>query len=480
MINDKNPFILKLLKNVLIVVISQQFSRVVLILLLPFFTPHLTKFDFGVWGLILTYTGLLGGIKDLGLAQMVVNSFFQRRISYEKIWRLYFGWLLIWSLAFALIQAIVLWYSLNFISVEEKVFIIGGFSFISIVIDPYLVFLFRFHQLNSKFNTIAVNSFLSGLISISVSYYLIVVEKAGYKGWVWALFIGQTVSFLHFLLTAIVRRIRIYPIFKHKPALLMNALRVGIPIIPHQYSPFILNASDRIVMDKMKVSINDIGLYSLGYNVGSLSDSIGSVVSMVLSPSYLRLFNEKKMMVVRTFTFYLQFFFLFVTILLCIWLRELFPLLIKNAQLQDSYHIAAIVFLSFSFRPLYVVPISVLGFYGKTASLWKITLIGGIINIVLNIILIPIFGFYIAAVTTFAAYLFIAVAGYFLKAFKEICKETFRIGWWVLFILTTSVLTYMLLDVNFYLKLFISTGILFLLVVNIVKLNSLNKEYRII
>ena len=450
-----------------------------MILLLPFLTPYLSKYDFGIWGLILTYTGLLGGIKDLGLAQLVVNAFFQRKLSFEKIWRLYFGWLLVWSLAFTLIQAVVLWYSLDFLTLEERLFVIGGFSFISLVIDPYLLFIFRFYQLNGRFNTIALNAFLSGFLSIAVAYYLIVVQKAGYKGWVWALFISQTISFLHYFITAMINRIRIFPVFRRKSSLLFHALRIGIPTIPHQYSPFILNASDRFVMDKMKVPINDIGSYSLGYSVGSLSDSIGSVITMILGPSYLKLFNEKKMPIARQMTFYLQFIFLFVTVLVCIWLRELFPLLIKNPELQDSYRIAAVVFLSFSFRPLYIIPINALGFFGKTSSLWKITLVGGIINIILNLIFIPIFGFFIAAVTTFASYLFIAVAGYFLKHFREICKEKFRIGWWILLILGVSLFAYYMMNAALYLKLLISAAVLFLTAVNLMRLNALNKQYNI-
>ena len=450
-----------------------------MILLLPFLTPYLSKSDFGIWGLILTYTGLLGGIKDLGLAQMVVNVYFQRRLSFEKIWRLYFGWLLVWSLAFTLIQAIILWYSLGFVTLEERLFIIGGFSFMSLVIDPYLLFIFRFYQLNGRFNTIALNAFLSGFLSIAVAYYLIVVQKAGYKGWVWALFISQTISFLHFFIAALINRIRIYPVFRQKASLLFKVLKVGIPTIPHQYSPFILNASDRFVMDKMKVPISDIGSYSLGYSVGSLSDSIGSVITMILGPSYLKLFNERKMTLARQMTFYLQFIFLFMTVLLCTWLRELFPLLIKNPELQDSYRIAAVVFLSFSFRPLYIIPINALGFFGKTSSLWKITLIGGIINIILNLIFIPIFGFFIAAVTTFVSYLFIAVAGYFLKNFREVCTENFRIGWWILLILGVSLFSYYMIDAALYLKIFLSTVSLVLISVNIIRLNALNKQYKI-
>jgi O-antigen/teichoic acid export membrane protein len=461
-------------------VLGQQFARVLSVFLLPFLTPYLTSYDFGVWGLVLTYTGLLSGIKDFGLTQLVVNVFFQRKKNYQTIWRLYYGWLLLWSIAFVLIQALVLWVALYYLSHGQKFLIIGIFSFLSFAVDPYVLFIFRFNQLSNKFSAIAFNSLLSGIASIVVVYYLVVKLRMGYMGWVWSFFAAQSLSFIHYWFAALKSKLKMAPIFAYRPHLFRNAMKVGMPTIPHNYSAYILNASDRMVMDWVKVPIDRIGLYSLGYNIGMVADSIGSAVTMILSALYLKLFSEKKVEVIKKVTFSLQFVFLFVSVLVCIWIKELFPILIKNLTLLEAYKVTFVIILSYAFRPLYVVPVNILGFAGHTNALWKITFSGAVINIALNLMLVPIYGYFVAAITTFFSLLFIGVAGYFLKPFKEICKEDFKIVLWTLFIVGLSTGAYFVLEAPLWIKAVTTLLLLVFLAVQTRKLNMLIRKYKLL
>jgi O-antigen/teichoic acid export membrane protein len=460
-------------------VLGQQLSRVLSVILLPFLTPYLTKLDFGVWGLVLTYTGLLAGIKDFGLTQLIVNVFFKRTNRYSVIWKVYFGWLLLWSILFVILQALILWFSLYYVAFEDRIQIIAIFSIVGLVTDPYILFVFRYNQLSNRFNVIALNSLITGSLSIFVAYYLIAKLKMGYMGWVWSFFIAQLTSFVHYYIVAVKNKMQLRPVFCYRQGLFKEAIKVGWPTIPHNYSSYILNASDRVVMDKMKVPINDIGVYNLGYSIGLIGDSIGSAVTMILSPIYLKLFTQKEYKVIKQMTFCLQFIFLFFTLLIGIWIKELFPILIRNESLQVAYKVTFVIIISYSFRPLYIMPVNLLGFTGRTSALWKITSVGAIVNVVLNIIFIPIYGYFAAAVVTFLSLFLIAFIGYRLRSFKEVFPEDFRILSWAVLIFTLSGLAYIVIESNMWVKIIATVSLMVLLVKNFLKLNNLNRNYNL-
>ncbi|MGZ4089401.1 MAG: hypothetical protein ACXVNO_01685, partial [Bacteroidia bacterium] len=183
--------------------------------------------------------------------------------------------------------------------------------------------------------------------------------------------------------------------------------------------------------------------------------------------------------IAKEVTFHLQFIFLFASLLVGIWIKELFPLLINNQSLLVAYKITFVIILSYSFRPLYVMPVNFLGYTGRTSALWKITFIGALVNIVLNIICIPIYGFFVAAIVTFISLLLIAIIGYFLKSFKDVCTEDFKILWWALLILILSGLAYLVLEAGIWIKSLATVSLLYFLVRNIFKLNILHRNYKL-
>ena len=76
----------KLFGNSLIYAIGPQLPKIVSIFLLPLYTQKLTELDYGFLGLYTMYLGLIGGVRDLGFSQPMVNVFFK----YPKKRRYYY------------------------------------------------------------------------------------------------------------------------------------------------------------------------------------------------------------------------------------------------------------------------------------------------------------------------------------------------------------------------------------------------------
>src|SRR5690606_20085589 len=117
----------------------------------------------------------------------------------------------------------------------------------------------------------------------------------------------------------------------------------------------------------------------------------------------------------RNLIFFLQIGFIAASFLVCLWCKELFQLLIKNDELQQAYGIAIIIIMGYNYRPMYWAVVNRLGFFEKTQHLWKISFVAGMLNLVLNFIFIPLFGYIAAAYTTFVSLLVIGFSGFLLS-----------------------------------------------------------------
>lgn len=83
----------KIFKNSLFYGIAPQIPAVASLLVLPLITPHLTKFDFGIRGILFAYIGVLTVFRSLGLQVVYVNSFFHSPMQYKWAWRQLFGFI---------------------------------------------------------------------------------------------------------------------------------------------------------------------------------------------------------------------------------------------------------------------------------------------------------------------------------------------------------------------------------------------------
>lgn len=446
----------KLFSHSLIYAVGPQLPKIVSLFLLPLYTKNLNSIDYGIIGVLGTFTALLSGVRDLGMSQPMANVFFKYPRKWKKIWSSFYGLLTLWSLPIFLIQTTIIWFSMHNL--------VGAYNILRIILLHTISLLFfelpikfgsYYFQLSAKPLPIAFISAISGIVTITAQYIFVVKLGLGYMAFIYSYFIASIIPFLYFsYYTAFV--LKLFPLFKIKRSLLKYHLKVALPTIPHNYSSYLLNTSDRLVMTFLGIPPASIGLYSFAYNFGNYADMVGSSVGMAISPFSLRGYALNKEYLTRNLFFLMQLLFLTGTAVLCIWIKEVFSILVKNDALFFTYSMAIIIILSYVFRPLYWCVINLLGFKEKTSALWKITLIGGVLNIILNLIFIPIFGVVAACYTTFIALLYIGFAGFFLNEFKQVSTVKYYAKEWLICILFVAICTYFLRDTQTKFKIFYS------------------------
>ncbi|WP_443936881.1 lipopolysaccharide biosynthesis protein [Pedobacter sp. MW01-1-1] len=437
---------------------GSQLPKIIGLFLLPFITPYLSNTDFGIWGTVMAYNMLFSVGRDLGLVVPMLNSFYKSPTRWRWVWNQLYFFLLVFGLGFTILQiGVLLAIMPDEVTYSNTVKILFCIGVQSLLMDIPISFGTRFFQIAEKPFVVSTVAFTSGLVMVGVQFVSVVYYNQGYMSWFYATFFSSLVSAI--IYGILIHKNKIYPIISLRSRYLIPRLKISLPLIPHNYSSYLLNVSDRVVMNWYKVSTTDIGLYNVAYMWGNYMDLVGSAVGTAVGPMYYKYFASSapdNKNALKKFNSFLQVAFISGAFILAIWTKQLFYIFIKNAELQKSYMIAVIIIMGYCYRPMYWLVINRLQFAEKTSQLWKISIIGGVINVMLNIVFVPIYGYKVAAFTTFLSLMYIGFSGFFLKQFKDIDNENYNPFIWLFIILLSTSIAWVIQDFSYYLKIVVT------------------------
>ena len=438
----------KLFSHSFLYAVGPQIPRFANLLVLPIITQYLTPLDYGVYGTLLAYTGLMQGLKSLGFDVLLVNTFFKKK-QWKAYWSRYIGGLYVYNVFFAIVYTLLLYFLMPH-EAQKNVWLL-----ISLIVIPALLFDVtkmagsRFFQLNQKPRYIALVSAIVGSITIFINLYTIAYLKMGYLGWFIALAVGSLLSFCFYAVPVYFKE-KLIPVLTTNVNFWKKSLKVSLPTIPHNYSSYLLNSSDRLVMDQLKTPIEQIGIYNMAYVFGGYLEMFGTAVGMAVGPYYTKLHAQKNEVAdkaVRALTFFLQFSFVLLCVLIALWVKEVFKLLIKNDELQQAYSIAIIIIMGYAYRPLYWAAGSKIMYFEHTNKLWRISFVAGALNVVLNLIFIPMYGIFAAAVTTLISLMYMGISPYYIKEFKAMNTQQFYPVLWMSLVMVLTIVLYFIRDI---------------------------------
>ena len=94
------------------------------------------------------------------------------------------------------------------------------------------------------------------------------------------------------------------------------------------------------------------------------------------------------------------------------------------------------------------------------------------INVISNLIFIPLYGIEAAAFTTMAAMLYLGFRGLALKSFKEKCQINMFGFYWIVAIVGMTLLAYLLSDVRIVVKLSITIAYISFVLLNFKRIKN--------
>jgi O-antigen/teichoic acid export membrane protein len=186
--------------------------------------------------------------------------------------------------------------------------------------------------------------------------------------------------------------------------------KVSLPIVIHGLSLNILSQSDRIMLTSL-IGASDTGVYSLIYNFGMLITVIGVSLESVWIPWFTNKMKEKNIFIINENVKKYIYLMTFAVCSIIILSPELIRIMSPKEYWVGIKIVPQIVVACYIIF-LYTLYVNVEHFYKKTNIIALFTLIAATLNIILNGLFIPKFGFYAAATTTILSYLVLLILHY--------------------------------------------------------------------
>lgn len=197
------------------------------------------------------------------------------------------------------------------------------------------------------------------------------------------------------------------------------ALLFNLPLVPHYLSQVVLNSSDRIMIERM-VGSSAAGIYGLAYSISQVMTMFNTALCQTEEPWLYRKIGEKKIEDIRPIAYISFIFIAGVNLLLILFAPEIISIFAPEEYYEAIWVIPPIamsVFFSFSYYFFAVFEY----YYEKTKPIAIASCIGAVLNVVLNYLLIPIYGCYAAGYTTLVCFIVYAIFHYIFM--HSICKE---------------------------------------------------------
>lgn len=181
------------------------------------------------------------------------------------------------------------------------------------------------------------------------------------------------------------------------------AVKFNTPLIPHYLSLIVLGQSDRIMI-KHFCGDSDAGIYSFAYQIASAINVLiaainGSRVPWTYEQLKSRIYDRLKKI-----TNALVVLMAGITLLICLVSPEIIGVL-GTADYKVAVYVIPVVTLGVFFTFIYDLYASIEFYFGATKYVMYASVIGAVLNIFLNAIFIPKFGFIAAAYTTLVCYI---------------------------------------------------------------------------
>lgn len=386
----------RILKNGSLSMFGSILIRAVDLISIPIFTRLLDTSTYGRVSVFTTYVQIFVVLLSLDFHGSVPRATLEYKKEKEQYYRATLLFSFFWTVTvIALLNVCHEW--------TEKLLSMGQMEFNILLIYSFSFFVIQYKSneyiFNFQYKNNIIMSFGMALGNLGLSVLLVVSFFSENR------FLGRIIGAA--VPTVMIASVVLIHYLKsgkggRKKEFINYALKFGVPLIPHDLSHMILSNSDRIMIQNM-IGNAQSGVYSLTYNVGLMLHVITEGVGNVWRPMLYRYLEEGKWQVVRRYARIYLMGFTIVTVVVISISPEIIKI-ISAKEFWDGINLVMWVCLATYFIFVYQLFSNVEFYLKKTPFISAGTILAAILNIVLNIYGLPVWGYGFAAISTVIAY----------------------------------------------------------------------------
>ena len=405
----------QLAKNTMIIFLGRVCTQLISYFLLPLFTTYLTKKEYGTVDLIQSYVTLLVPVITLELEMSIFRYLIDSRGKEKDTKKLMSNNFFVLGVSLAIFSILYIIVS-SFITIPFRWVVL--FDIIVCVLSGNFLQVARGFGRTVDFS---ISCILTGITKIISNIVTICVFKMGAEGMILSMALANGVCSLYLFIRL---KLKDYIDFKLVDKKLIKSMnKYSIPLIPNGVSWWIVNISDRsIITFVMGAAAN--GIYAASNKFPTIISSLTGVFNLSWSESAAlhinsedrdEFFSDITNTVLKLFTA------MGAGMIAC--MPFVFPIFIKS-KFAEAYNYIPFLVLGTVFNVALCLYSQVYIAKKLSKQVASTTVIGAIINILLNVLFIKKFGLYAASLSTAISYFVMMVYRHFdLKKYVNIKIE---------------------------------------------------------
>ncbi|HOF06723.1 MAG TPA: oligosaccharide flippase family protein [Bacteroidales bacterium] len=391
-------------RNSSIYILSSIISSGISFVLLTVLTHYLTKSDFGIIENFIAISTLFTSFMLWGGDISIINYYSEKH--QKNVFSNAFIAIINQTIFLLLIVCIL---NFEILSINKWLLISGClYAFMqatySVITTSY--------QLEGKSLSYSITSVSLSILNSIITFFLVIYIH-NYLSRI----IGLISSSLIILIIIV---FKFYRSKRFNTAISLSSIRnfyiVGFPLVIAQVASWLVERSDRVLVSKI-LSLDDLGVYGLGFQFGMIILVIQSAISRAWLPYIIEKVKIGQKRKLKKSIFLISLVLFIITVLISIFVF-LYIRLFINPAFRDASWIAVIISLSYYFDGIWKLYNGILVYENNFRFYSMLIIISGICKVCLNIIFISHIGIMGAAITTLITFFFGFIINYWYVHYK--------------------------------------------------------------
>lgn len=411
-----------------ILAIGQLSSKLLVYVMLKFYTSMLGTAGYGEMSVIVNACDLLISVVTLSISSGVMRFALDEKNDGPMVFSIGVNVILLGSVVFLALTPLV--GLIPFLKgYEWAIFIYVAIGALKEVCGVYV-------RSRHSVAMYAIDGIVTTVSTVVFNLILLGIFKFGITGYIFSIILGNITSMTFLGITN--KLYAEYQPFGNSRTLYASMLRYSIPLMPSQIMWWIINVSDTFMVTEI-IGKDAAGIYSFAYRFPNLANLAMAIFSQAWRMTAITERNSR-----ATSNFYSNAFSMMQTILfiacggIMLILRPVIMPFFASKGFETAYMYVPILLGAVIFQSMDNFLASIYEAAQKTTHSLTSSVIGAVANIILNIVLIPAFDIMGAAIATIISYFIV-----FVYRIIDTKKYLYMTVYWLKLILNSALLTIM-------------------------------------
>lgn len=402
-------------KELIIYFISSGLVSVLGFIMSILYSRMFSPSNYGEFAIAFSTYNLMLNLYSGWITSAIIRCFqeYENKNQTDKFYGSFFQLQIFMGLLFFIIPNIVI-FSLNISKLFKTLFF---FLTIAYFFEENMAIINTMLRAQKRVKQYNINTVLNNILRISIlliMYYILHIESIIII--VLSILLTEVIQYIYS-----VKKLKLLKYYKQNLfdiKIIKEMFKFGFPLVGVALTSWILSTSDRYII-RFFYTEKEVGLYSYAYSLGNnLFKLLIQFIILAAYPNIVKAWeNEGKEKTENVIKYYLRLYFLIIipSIFGVIAVAKDFFEGFTDVRYHESYLVFVITCISIAAVGLSQYTNKAWELNKNTKKILLLNIISAIVNIVLNIVFIPLFGYFIAVVTTLISYVFYLIISLILS-----------------------------------------------------------------